>query len=454
MDHFARRCGPLRATCLLLSCVAVIHLCAQPVLQLEGESTGANIIVRGTLDDMQAQEFAFEAIWRGVPGAVAVFQFRPVTAPREDVRLMLDRLMEAGLGAYLDTRIRFTKEGVEAGLSAADMAREMDAMVIAACEEFAVESAFSGFSKPTREQLDRLLRIDWSKAKSGVDGSGDQDKYLAIYRYVRAQREELERQMRADLLPLATVRVLGPKDALPGAEVRINSTCGTVFDEENFLCALDLQLADTGGGGIDPALGQAFLSAVKERPDPPADTPVAEPQRIRKRDRWLKGELDNINTRIDRMDQRKEIWELRDRLDDIEDRLTGLGLEVQELREQPRTATDNPLANLSDLTRSNLTIRFARNSVALDPEYRILLNEVFEQLARAAEHKVLITGYTDRSGDPAINLRLSEQRAQAVRNYLLQRGIAPERLLVNHYGDSRSMGRNPEERRVEVEWLR
>jgi outer membrane protein OmpA-like peptidoglycan-associated protein len=49
---------------------------------------------------------------------------------------------------------------------------------------------------------------------------------------------------------------------------------------------------------------------------------------------------------------------------------------------------------------------------------------------------------------------LSEQRAKAVRNYLLQRGIAPERLLVNYYGDSRSAGRDPRERRVEIEWLR
>lgn len=427
---------------------------AQPVLRLDGESSGTTVHVRGTLEDDPAAVPAFEAIWRGVPSANAVFQFRPLTAPRDDLRLMLDRLVEAGVGAYLDSRVRFTKTGIAADLTAEAMMRELDAMARAACEEVGAEEVFAGFSPPTRQQLDRLLRIDWSQAHLGIDGGDGQDKYLAIYRYVRTQREELERQMRADLLPLAAVRVLGPKESHPGAEVRINSTCGTVFDEENFLCALDLQLADTGGGGVDPALGQAFLRAVQERPAVTADTPVAEPQRIRKRDRWLKGELDNINTRIDRMDQRKELWELRDRMDDIEDRLTGLDLEMREMREQRRPEPDNPLANLSDLTRRNLTIRFARNSVALDPEYRILLNEVFEQLARAPQHKVLITGYTDRSGDPDTNLRLSEQRAMAVRNYLMQRGIAPERLLVNHYGDSRSTGRNPDERRVEVEWLR
>ena len=82
-----------------------------------------------------------------------------------------------------------------------------------------------------------------------------------------------------------------------------------------------------------------------------------------------------------------------------------------------------------------------------------MLNEVFEQPTPPRARKVLVTGYTDRSGDPAVNLHLSEQRAKAVRNYLLERGIQAERILVNYYGDHRSAGRDPGERRVEIEWL-
>jgi outer membrane protein OmpA-like peptidoglycan-associated protein len=48
---------------------------------------------------------------------------------------------------------------------------------------------------------------------------------------------------------------------------------------------------------------------------------------------------------------------------------------------------------------------------------------------------------------------LSEQRARSVRDYLLRRGVAEERLLVNYYGDTRSSGQDPGERRVEVEWV-
>ncbi len=421
-------------------------------LQLTGESAGANVIVLGTSEDPESPTPVFQAVWRGVPGAGAVFQIQRTAAPDDRLRLMLDRLMEAGIGAYLDARVHFTKQGVVSDVPSDQLADEIDAMVRSAAEDLGVPHAFDRLSEPTRMQLSRLTHIDWSQARYGVDAGEDQDKYLAIYFYVRSQREELERQLRADLLPLASVAVLGNAVAEPGSQVWINSTCGTVFDEENYLCALDLQLADTGGGGIDPALGQRLMQAMAERSEDVTEE-VVEMPRLRKRDRWLKVELDGINERIDRMDQRRELWAIRDRLDDIEDRVAGLTLEVRDVRSNV-PEEENPSANLSDLVGRNITVRFDRNSTQLNAEYRVLLNEVFEQLARSSIQRVLVTGYSDRTGDPDQNLLLSELRAHAVRNYLMQRGISAERLLVNYYGDSRSSGRDPSERRVELEWIR
>lgn len=426
---------------------------AQQSLDLSGEVSAKDLVVTGQLSDQQDPTPLFQAIWRGIPGGNAVFQWIPTTEPPRELRLMLDHLLEAALGTYLDAHVRFSRDGVVADMPAVALAKEMDGMVHAAMEEFGYADAFPGFSPPTREQLDRLVRIDWSQTRFGIEGGAEQDKYLAIFFYVRSQREELERQIRADLLPLASIAAIGPKKADPGTTVQINSTCGTVFDEQNFLCALDLQLADTGNGGIDPELGLSLLQRIAE-PAAAPEAKLAVSTRVPKRDRWLKSELDNINARIDRMDQRKELWELRDRMDDIEDRLTGLSIEVQEVRATGKANNDNPLAELSNLTGRNITVRFTRNATTLDPEYRVLLNEVFEQLARAPEERVLITGYSDRSGDPKVNLQLSELRAKAVRTYLLERGIPHERLMVNYYGDSRSIGRDPSERRVEVEWLR
>lgn len=419
---------------------------AQTGLLLEGVSQDGQVMVQALLEGTDP---VLQAVWRGVPGGHAVLQVQPTMTVPSGVNVMLDRLVLAGIAAYLDGRIHFHHDGVQADLPAETMAQEIDAMIAAAAEEFAASDAVTGLSPSTREQLAKLVRISWEQADRAVNGTGEQDKYLAIYYFVRGQREELERQLKADLLPLASTPVFRVPAADPWTTVKVNSTCGTVYDQENYLCALDLQLASNGEGAIEPTLGSQIMASIERN-----TATAASVQPVRKRDRWLKAELDAINQRIDRMDQRRELWELRDRLEDIEDRLAGVEMRVEETAQRSTNNEENILADLSDLTHSNITVRFDRASVQLDAYSRVLLNEIFEQLARVPRDRVLITGYTDRSGDPTVNLRLSEQRAKAVRNYLLQRGIAPERLLVNYYGDSRSTGRDPSERRVEVEWLR
>jgi outer membrane protein OmpA-like peptidoglycan-associated protein len=434
---------------LVLMCFA-LHASAQ--FELEGESLGADVIVTGHAEGDEAAP-AFQAIWRNVPGSNAELRMQRPVAGTGRERIMLDRLIESALGAYLDARIHFSKQGVTADLPSGTMASEMNAMISAAMEALNVTGDVTALSEPTRRQLDRLVKIDWSQARFSVDGGDDQDKYLAIYYYVRSQREELERQIRADLLPLASVAVFDEERIPVGQTVAMASTCGTVYDEQNYLCAIDLQLADVGGGAMEPELEEPSMARLEMPLTPTPPAPATEEARVRRRDRWLKTELDQINERIDRLDQRKELWELRDRMDDIEDRLTGLEMEVREGGSGRSRRSNNPLADLSDLTGQNITIRFTRNSTQVDPEYRVLLNEVFEQLARSPEDRVLITGYSDRSGDPALNLRLSEKRARAVRDHLLQRGINGDRLLVNYYGDSRSDTLDPSQRRVEIEWL-
>lgn len=443
-----------RSALLLFALFLMATGMGQNGLQLTGSSSDGAVIVRGTADDPSIPEPLFNATWRSVEKGGATFQLTRTAASGDAVHLKLDKLMEAAIGAYLDARVQFTKMGVVAQTPSAQMVIDIDAMVRAAANDLGAPTVYDGLKEPTRMQLSRLTHIDWSQARNGVDAGDEQDKYLAIYYYVRSQREELERQLRADLLPLADVAVLGPTSASAGTTVQINSTCGTVFDEDNYLCALDLQLADVEGGGIDPKLAERIMQTSTDRQATMDDPAIEAPQKIRKRDRWLKAELDNINDRIDRMDQRRELWVIRDRMDDIEDRLAGIEIEVRDVKGEIGKGSDNPSANLSDLVGRNIAVQFGWNSVQLDPNSQVLLNEVFEQLARAPEQKVLITGYSDRSGDPDGNLRLSEVRAKAVRSYLLQRGIASDRLMVNFYGESKSTGRNPVERRVEVEWIR
>ncbi len=429
-------------TCLFLfAATCVHHSFAQ--IDLQGEASGGDVIVHGRNKASEAGELLMQAVWRGIPAGQPSFDLHPMSASAREYPLQLDRLIESGLGAYLDQRIHFSKQGVKADVHAERMTIEMAAMIKAAISKLGSDLDFDDFSAATKDQLRRLVVIDWSHAKNAVNGGSDQDKYLAIYYYVRSQREEFERLMRRDLLAFAGIDVFQrDEEERKLANIPIGSSCGTVFDDDRYLCALDLKLADASGADVELPID--LVQAITEA-RPRSNEPV------RKRDQWLKAELDRINERIDHMDQRKELWELRDRMDDLNDRLTGLELEVREGRSN---GDENTLADLSDLTGHNITIRFTRGSTTVAPEYSGLLDEVHGQLKRSPKARILITGYTDRAGDAAMNMKLSEQRAKAVRQHFITRGISPDRLLMNYYGDSRSDMNDPSQRRVEIEWLR
>lgn len=88
----------------------------------------------------------------------------------------------------------------------------------------------------------------------------------------------------------------------------------------------------------------------------------------------------------------------------------------------------------------NLTVQFAFNSAELLPQGRQQLDELAVALAdsRLREAGFEVGGHTDRVGDAAYNLRLSRERASAVRDYLIRRhGVAASRLSAVGHGFER-----------------
>jgi len=56
-----------------------------------------------------------------------------------------------------------------------------------------------------------------------------------------------------------------------------------------------------------------------------------------------------------------------------------------------------------------------------------------------------VAGHTDNTGDAASNLALSQQRADAVRNYLIQKGVPAAELTAKGYGDTKPVATNETE---------
>ena len=102
-------------------------------------------------------------------------------------------------------------------------------------------------------------------------------------------------------------------------------------------------------------------------------------------------------------------------------------------------------------------ILFATGSATIAPESTPTLKEIGEMLKAHPELKLVIEGHTDNVGNAAANQTLSEQRAAAVKQYLVSTyGIPAARLQAKGYGASKPVASNdtPEgrqqNRRVEL----
>ncbi len=71
---------------------------------------------------------------------------------------------------------------------------------------------------------------------------------------------------------------------------------------------------------------------------------------------------------------------------------------------------------------------FAFGSAKISPEGQAMLNGLIARMAGINVDVVLATGYTDRIGSEAANQKLSEARAEAVKAFLVQNGVAEDRI--------------------------
>lgn len=80
-------------------------------------------------------------------------------------------------------------------------------------------------------------------------------------------------------------------------------------------------------------------------------------------------------------------------------------------------------------------VLFGTNSANIQTESHGRLDRVIEYLTHMASSRIRVSGHTDNVGNPRRNRQLSEERAQAVREYIVTHGIAGDRVEAVGYGD-------------------
>ena len=96
-------------------------------------------------------------------------------------------------------------------------------------------------------------------------------------------------------------------------------------------------------------------------------------------------------------------------------------------------------------------IFFALNSAKIQNDQLSKIDAMVAYMEKYPNSKVAITGYADKeTGNPRINLALSEKRAKNVADALKAKGIAASRIVTDFKGDTVQPYRVPEENRVSI----
>ena len=102
------------------------------------------------------------------------------------------------------------------------------------------------------------------------------------------------------------------------------------------------------------------------------------------------------------------------------------------------------------------SITFDTNKSDIKSNFYATLDKVAATLTEDSNNGILVTGYTDSSGTDAINLPLSQARAQSVANYLAAKGVASARINAQGLGSANPIAVNTtaagkeQNRRVEI----
>jgi len=110
----------------------------------------------------------------------------------------------------------------------------------------------------------------------------------------------------------------------------------------------------------------------------------------------------------------------------------------------------------SAVSSKSYSIEFETGSANIKAASYKLLDQIFESAVVAEGLKIGVYGHTDNSGSDAVNIPLSEKRADAVKAYLQKKGLAENRMEAKGFGSTKPIADNSSEagksknRRVEI----
>ena len=122
-----------------------------------------------------------------------------------------------------------------------------------------------------------------------------------------------------------------------------------------------------------------------------------------------------------------------------EDGLTQRGPEVD--------STPLPLSKIDPTGEFGMCdrIHFDYDKSDIKAEWEKCLNNIAKYFSQHDDYLLLIEGHCDERGTDEYNIALGERRSQATAQFLIQRGISPERIVTKSWGESKPLATGHDE---------
>jgi len=118
---------------------------------------------------------------------------------------------------------------------------------------------------------------------------------------------------------------------------------------------------------------------------------------------------------------------------------------IDSLDQCPNTAPGVAIDAKGCVQKGSVTLEgvaFQTNSAKLIGESEQVLDRVAKELKEHPRLKIELQGFTDSTGSGQHNLKLSQQRADAVREYLLDQGVSAGQVVARGYGETQPVADN------------
>jgi outer membrane protein OmpA-like peptidoglycan-associated protein len=169
---------------------------------------------------------------------------------------------------------------------------------------------------------------------------------------------------------------------------------------------------------------------------------------------YVQREVSEVNKKVDAVSS--EVEKTQQRVQQNEVRIDSVDKSAQSGISEAKGSAQAAMSKAQDaekaakgkliytVTLSNDKVRFPVNKAEISDEAKAMIDEAVAPLVQANRGVYFeIEGYTDSTGEASYNMKLGEERAMAVRDYIAKKhGIALSRLSVISYGEDKPVADN------------